>query len=550
MGKVLHTLAIIVATAVAFSSAAHLAVKDEDPYALPETFLIGAGVSAIQTEGAWDADGKKESSPDHLLHTGKLAHLGFQDPHQHDVAADSYHRYMDDVKMAKALGLQLYRFSVSWGRVFFEGARIEKGIQYYHDLIKAIKDNGMQPLITLYHFDHPQQYEDDFMGWQSDKMVPKFEEYAKFMFQEYGKEVDLWVTMNEPNMYCAYFPSMFVEAGLYKEEDANIYRCMRNLILAHARSYHAFKDAGISGQIGFTALLMHASPNSTAPEDVYAADLFNQVHAGQVLAPVVLGDYPQVLKDELSDKLTEFTPEEKELIRGTTDFIGFNVYFSMVAAWQDPSSSAPFFKIPIMGKLVEDLPPSTYVNIAGEIDIKNPMNMFTRIAPEAIRDAVLWVWNSYKKPIIITENGLGDSLGMGKKDHLRASYHSAYMRTLVSTMKVFKVDVFAYCAWSLIDSFEWSAGFGRPFGLVHVDFEGKTLDRSLKESSQFWIELAKKRVVPLVEEPITTTPGPPASSTSSTSSASSTPSTSSASSLSTFLLLPVGAVLITLKSFH
>ncbi|KAE8738495.1 hypothetical protein FOCC_FOCC016019 [Frankliniella occidentalis] len=273
MGKVLHTLAIIVATAVAFSSAAHLAVKDEDPYALPETFLIGAGVSAIQTEGAWDADGKKESSPDHLLHTGKLAHLGFQDPHQHDVAADSYHRYMDDVKMAKALGLQLYRFSVSWGRVFFEGARIEKGIQYYHDLIKAIKDNGMQPLITLYHFDHPQQYEDDFMGWQSDKMVPKFEEYAKFMFQEYGKEV---------------------------------------------------------------------------------------------------------LKDELSDKLTEFTPEEKELIRGTTDFIGFNVYFSMVAAWQDPSSSAPFFKIPIMGKLVEDLPPSTYVNIAGEIDIKNPMNMFTR----------------------------------------------------------------------------------------------------------------------------------------------------------------------------
>ncbi|XP_026278216.2 uncharacterized protein LOC113206368 [Frankliniella occidentalis] len=469
--------------------------------------------------------------------------------------------------MAKALGLQLYRFSISWSRVFFEGTRNEKGIQYYHDLIKEIKDSGMKPLMTLYHFDHPQTYEDEFKGWQSEKMVPKFVEYATFVFNEYGKEVDLWVTLNEPNMYCTYFPSLFVTAGLYKQEDINIYNCMRNFVLAHAQSYRAFKEAGMAGQIGLTVLLMHATPNSTRPEDVYAAELFNQVHAGQVLAPIVVGDYPQVLKDELSDKITEFTVEEKQLIKGSTDFVGFNIYFSMVASWKDPNTWAPCLIGPMMGKFVEDLPMAS-INVAGGIDVENPMKTFDRIAPDSIRDAVLWAWNSYKKPIVITENGVGDSSNMGKKDQRRSVYHSAYMRTLLTTMKEFKVDVIAYCAWSLIDSYEWSAGFGRPFGLVHVDYEGKTLDRSLKDSSQFWIEIAEKRVVPLVEEPITTTPGPPASptastsfasstpstssasSTPSTSSASSTPSTSSASSTSTFLLLPIGAVLIALKSFH
>ncbi|KAE8738497.1 hypothetical protein FOCC_FOCC016021 [Frankliniella occidentalis] len=417
MGKALHTLAIIVATAVAFSGAAHLAVKDEDPFALPEHFLIGAGVSAIQTEGAWDADGKRESSLDHVLHTGKLTSQGFPaDPHLHDVVADSYHRYKDDVKMAKA--------------------------------------------------------------------------------------------------------SSFI------------------------------------GQIGLTMLLLHTSPNSTRPEDVYAAELFNQVHAGQMLGPIVLGDYPQVLKDELSDKLTEFTVEEKQLIKGSTDFIGFNIYFSMVAAWKDPSTSAPIM-MPLVQKFVEDLP-MTYMNIAGGVDT-NPEKMWDRIDPDSIRDAVVWAWNSYKKPIVITENGIGDFSNMGKKDHHRSTYHSAFMRTLLTTMKKFKVDVIAYCAWSLIDSYEWGADYGRYFGLVHVDYEGKTLDRSLKDSSQFWIEIAEKRVVPLVEDPITTTPGPPASSTPSTSFASSTPSTSfasstpstsSASSTSTFHLLLIGAVLIALKSFH
>ncbi|KAK3925415.1 Vicianin hydrolase [Frankliniella fusca] len=497
-------LAVAVVAAVALTSAAHLPAnkQDESPFALPDTLLIGAGVSAFQTEGAWDADGKVESAADHLMHLGRLGPFQHGDPHLHDVAADSYHRYKEDVAMAKELGLQVYRFSISWGRVFFNGVRNEIGIKYYHNFIKEIKDSGMKPLVTLLHFDHPQAYEEAFKGWQSSQMVDKFVEYAKFAFDEYGSEVDLWVTMNEPNMFCPYFSEMYVMSGLYTREDANMYDCMRNLVLAHAKSYRAFKDAKHEGQVGINAIILHATPNSTRPEDVYAAELFNEVLAGQVLAPVVHGDFPQVLKNELKHKLTEFTEEEKQLIRGTTDFIGFNVYYSIEASYKDPAAPSP--TIPIIGLFVEDLP-MVSVSLAGA-DESDPTTFYDAITPNSLRDALLWTWESYKMPLIITENGIGDSRNVGKKDHLRASYHSAYLRALVTTMKEFNVPVRGYCAWSLIDSYEWGSGFDRPFGLVHVDYANKTLNRSLKESSEFWIELSRTRVVPLREESTTFAP--------------------------------------------
>ncbi|KAK3927776.1 Sodium-independent sulfate anion transporter [Frankliniella fusca] len=541
----LLSLATAVVAAATFASAAHLPAADENPYALPDNFLIGAGVSAIQTEGAWDADGKKESASDHVLHLGKLGSLGFTDPHQHDVAADSYHRYKEDVAMAKQLGLQVYRFSISWGRVYYEGVRNEVGIQYYHNLIKEIKDNGMRPLVTVYHFDHPQVYEDEFKGWQSPKMVEKFEQYTKFIFSEYGSEVDLWVTMNEPNMYCPYFGQMFVISGLYTEQEANMYDCMRNLVLGHAKSYRAFKDGKYQGQIGVNAIIIHAAPNSTRPEDVHAAELFNEVFAGQILGPAVHGDFPQVLKDELGDKITEFTDDEKQLLRGSTDFIGFNVYYSMVASYKDPSIPTPF--IPIMGKLIEDLH-TINLAIGGAVDPTNPLSMFQTISPEALRDALLYAWEHYKVPLMITENGFGDSTNVGKHDHIRASYHSAYMRTMVTTMKEFDIPVIGYCAWSLIDSFEWSAGFGRPFGLVHVDYEGKTLDRSLKDSSEFWIELSKTRAIPIRDEPTTPAPtsAPAPTPGTSTQPPSSTTPKSSATFISTCLLLQVCSAVLSL----
>ncbi|XP_034237899.1 myrosinase 1-like [Thrips palmi] len=487
-------LAVLAALGVALCGGAAV----DDPFAVPEGLLIGAGVSAIQTEGAWDEDGKGESAVDHLLHSGKLAAFGLNDSHPHDVAADSYHRYKEDVQAAASLGLKLYRFSISWSRVLPDAVtRNEKGVQYYHDLIDEILKHGMTPLVTLYHFDHPWILEEEFKGWQSEKMVNYFKDFARLAFTEYASKAKLWITVNEPNNWCTYFPNLFLLAGMYTAADMDQYACMRHLILGHAEAYHIFKDAGHEGQVGFSALLYTARPNSTRIEDVYAADAFNQVNTGVLLHPVVYGDYPEVVKELAGSLMQPFSEAEKERIRGTSDFLACNVYFGMVASYTTDGNS-PASQIPLIGPFLSVMP---FVNpaVVGT-DFLHMNTMFSLVKPDAIRSAVLWAWSQYKLPLVISENGFGDIYGLGKKDRIRGVYHSAYLRSLVSTMKEFGIKVIGYCTWSLIDSFEWTAGYSRPFGLFHVDYEGGSLDRSPKDSSQFWIELAKTGSVPLWEE--------------------------------------------------
>ncbi|XP_034234308.1 cyanidin 3-O-glucoside 7-O-glucosyltransferase (acyl-glucose)-like isoform X2 [Thrips palmi] len=472
---------------------------DDDQFALPEGLLIGAGVAAIQTEGAWDADGKSESAADHVVHTGKLSAMGYGDPHLHDVAADSYRRYQEDIDKAAELKLKLYRFSIAWTRVLPTADATKPnaaGVKYYHDLIDAILAKGMVPFATMFHFDHPQILEDQFHGWQSEQMVDKFVEYARFLFNEYSGKVKLWNTINEPNMYCTYFPAAFVRAGLYKQEEANHFQCVHHVVLAHAAAYRAFHQDGHTGQVGINVLMTHARPATTRPEDAYAADAWNQMYHGLVLHPVVFGDYPQLVKDVAKDKVTEFTDAQRASLRDSTDFVGFNVYFGLTASYKDPNTPTGNASM-AMGSILDNLPFIT-VKTTG-VDSNDPQAGFSSILPDAIRSALLWSWESYNKPLIVTENGLG-----GSNDELRAPYFSAFLRTMVSTIKEFNIKVIAYCAWSLIDSFEWSAGFSRPFGLVHVDYGNGTdgtLTRSLKPSSQFWIDLADTGVVPFVAKP-------------------------------------------------
>ncbi|XP_034245357.1 myrosinase 1-like [Thrips palmi] len=475
-----------------------LAVEDtaNEEYAVPKDLLIGAGISALQTEGAWNEEGRGESAADHLLHEGKLFPGGPQ--HAHDQAADSYHRYKDDIAMAVALKLKLFRFSFSWTRLL-PTADVSKpnqqGVDHYHQLIDEIIKNGMTPMATLYHFDHPQILEASFGGWVGEQMVDKFEEYARFVFQEYGKKVKHWVTINEPNVYCTYFVLAF-SGDLTHQTTKERFKCIRNNILGHAKAYHAFKDLKLEGVVGFSAHTIHATPASTLPEDVYAADAFNQFQSGSTLQPVVTGDYPQIVKDLGAEAVVPFTEDEQALIRNTADFMGLNVYYSMTATYNasqsDDSANVPIFA---PGKLGLEFIPfvQTKSNIKGDMT-----QLYSEVTPDALESVMLWTWQSYKVPIFITENGFADVENLGLRDGRRAVYHSAYLRTLIKTMKAFDVPVLGYCAWSLVDAYEWSANFGRRFGLVHVDYEGGTLERSLKDSKDFWITMADTGVVPLV----------------------------------------------------
>ncbi|KAK3920467.1 Beta-glucosidase 5 [Frankliniella fusca] len=496
MAKTLTLLLLSVAVAVQNLDAlpSSVSATDEEDYTVPPGLLIGAGTSALQTEGAWDEEGKAESSADWFFNAVKW-------PENQTVAADSYHRYKDDVKKAAELKLSLYKFSISWSRVLPTAdakAPNERGVAFYNNLINAIIENGMKPMVVMYHFDHPRILEDEFMGWQSIKMADKFAEYAGFLFKTFGDRVEHWVTINEPNMYCAYFTQLCVQANLRKPEDVNPYECIHYNLLAHMKASQVFRKLGLKGKIGYSALLMYAQPATTSPEDIYAASAFNDLHAGSSLRPVVYGDYPQVYKNMVGGRLLEFTADEKAALAGSADFVGLNIYFGMEASFNRfNNASADGGTSMFLGQMSNDIP---FINIAmaGSSD-GGPLAAFTTINPDVMRNALLWTHQTYKIPIVITENGYGDVLGLGVHDMQRAAYHSAFLRMLVTTIKQYNVSVVAYSAWSLIDSFEFSGGYSRPFGLVHVDYEHGTLDRSLKDSSKFWIELGEKGYVPYVQ---------------------------------------------------
>ncbi|KAJ1530252.1 hypothetical protein ONE63_005175 [Megalurothrips usitatus] len=359
--------------------------ENSSRYALPEDMLLGAGLMAVQTEGAWNTEGKGESAADRLFHTLPEIY-----PVSHDTAADSYNRYKEDVAMAAKLKLKLYKFSMSWSRILPTGDATKNnsaGVQYYHDLIKEIKSYGMTPMVMMYHLDHPQVLEDQFQGWQDPKMIEKFTEYARFLFDEYGQEVPLWGSINEPIMYCSYFNILFKRAKVHKTATGeDMYTCIYHIILAHKEAYKIFKEGRQSD---------------------------------------------------------------------CTDFIGLNIYFDYTVGYKhgandslpDDGTGTDLSVIQEALALTrQDLP---FLETIGS----------TQISFSAMKEGLVWTHKTYNKPIIICENGYGDTSGHGVHDHQRAAYYSASLRTLVATVKDYGVKVLAYCAWSLIDSYEFTAGY-------------------------------------------------------------------------------------------
>ncbi|KAE8742179.1 hypothetical protein FOCC_FOCC012265 [Frankliniella occidentalis] len=460
---------------------------------LPGDLLIGAAVSAFQTEGWWNKGGKSESMVDHVLHTGRLGKLGFKNTNDSDTAADSYHRYKEDIAIAKQLKFQVYRFSISWSRVLPEGDISRpnmEGVQYYHDLIDEILKQGLIPFATVYHFDHPQVLEDQFRGWQSREMIQKFRDYARFLFNEFSSKVQLWATINEPNVMCAYFGTLLITAGLVQAEDYNTYKCMHHITLAHAEAYRAFKENKLPGRVGVNTWIVTAKPNTTSIEDSFAAEVFNQLQAGSMLHPIVFGDYPELVKKYTGHLRPEFTPEEKQMLKGATDFISLNIYAGGNVAYKDSDRSSETLPFSGPAVVVENMTHGVdfiSFRFADELGRRSENYPLFSVAPDAMHSALLWTWQQYNLPIMVSENGI--PLQKGMDEELRLAYYSAYLRALVSAVNEFKVNVMGYIVWALIDTVEWSAGFDLKFGVAAVDYETGSLNRSLKSSSDFWLQI-------------------------------------------------------------
>ncbi|KAJ1531386.1 hypothetical protein ONE63_000067 [Megalurothrips usitatus] len=517
---------LVILGVLACVTARHLRAEDE---ALPPGLLIGAGVSACQAEGAWNLSGKAESVLDKVAHSNKVF------PANVDVAADHYHRYKEDLAYAKEMHFNSHRFSISWSRVLPTGDANNpsmEGVSFYHEYIKEIKAAGMEPMVTMSHFDHPFTLEESSKGWTNAAMISKFEEYANFLFKTYGSEVKYWTTINEPNMFCNYFTTILFKAGLAPNADNDIYRCLHHITLAHLRVYRLYKDLYYKtqqGLVGCSAMLWPTVPATTNSEDMEAAEAFIEMYTGTVLHPLIYGEYPPVtryLVDKRSkelglpeSRLPHFTQEEKaQLEEQPTDFIALNVYSGFKASYKLNDSDGDA-KPKMLGPISYDMP---FLKLTGVSDFGGDVDRLTH-------DAILRVWDSYHKPIVIAENGFGDTLGLGINDDLRAAYHSASLRSLIRSMNEYGINVLGYYVWALLDVFEFSAGYsGRPFGLVHVDYESGSLKRTLKESSKFFIKLGETGKVPYVAPPEQSTE--PAPSTALPSTPTALPSTPTAPS--------------------
>lgn len=434
-----------------------------DNLQFPADFIWGAATSAYQIEGSPLADGAGPSN----WHRFCCVPGAILNGDTGDLACDHYRRWADDVKLMKELGLKAYRFSIAWSRVLpnGRGKPNEKGLDFYRNLADALIANGIEPFVTLHHWDLPTAL-DDLGGWANRDAAHWFADYAHLMFQALEDRVRHWTTLNEPWVIVdAGYMHGVHPPGLKSLEKTPL--AAHNLLRGHAQAVQAFRADG-KGQIGLVVNLEPKYAASNDPEDAAAMARTHAYMNWQFLDPVFLGAYPDELSDIFGRDWPRFPESDLKLIREPIDFLGINYYTRSVVR-SDPSSP-PFYAAPV---------PQTNAE-------HTEMNW--EVFPAGLKSCLLWVTRRYGDiPLYITENGAAFADPAPAKGYLedlrRIDYFRTHLRAAHEAIRE-GANLKGYFAWSLLDNFEWACGFSKRFGLVHVDY--RTQKRTPKASASFF----------------------------------------------------------------
>ena len=456
----------------------------------PDQFIWGAATSAYQIEGAHLKDGKGPSIWDSFCEIpGKIANN-----ENGNIACDHYHTFREDVKLMKQLGLQAYRFSISWPRIFANGRKDsinEKGIQFYNDLIDCLLEHGITPWVTLYHWDLPLalQFEED--GWLGDNISDLFADYAEVCFDRFGDRVKNWITINEAWVIAVlgYGQGVFAPGRISTSEP---YQAGHNILLAHGKAVKVYREKfqpTQKGQIGITNNCDWREPKTDKPEDQEAAQRALEFFLAWFADPIYKGDYPAVMKERLGDRLPTIDDDTRKLLLGSSDFFGLNHYTTMFAA--DATDKNVQANVHGNGGLNEDQ--EVELSIDSEWKLTS---MKWAVVPWGCRNLLQWISKRYDNPAIyITENGCAydDKIEGGEvNDDERVHFFKTYLEGCQEAIES-GVDLRGYFAWSLFDNFEWASGYEKRFGMVHVDFE--TQKRTPKKSAIYYSEVISKNAV-------------------------------------------------------
>ncbi|MFX1503492.1 MAG: GH1 family beta-glucosidase [Promethearchaeota archaeon] len=435
----------------------------------PEGFLWGAATSSYQIEGGWNEDGKGENVWDLICHSTKKVQNGDTG----DVACDHYHRFKEDIQIMKEMGLKAYRFSVSWPRIFPSGTGTinNKGINFYDNLINELLANGIEPVLTLYHWDLPLSLQ-EIGGWESREVIDAFINYASFMFDHYGDRVKKWITFNEPLVFTIWFYSR----GLYNKQNirGGLISSI-NVNVAHAKTIEIYHDSNNpDGQIGISLNLSQVYPETDSELDKKAVTFKDGIQNRWFLDPVLKAIYPKDILDliEKQYNIPEIPKDDIELLKNNPiDFLGINNYSC----------------IRVSAKNEKDLTFLGNFTKTNKVKGHEYTEMDWEVCPKGLYDLLIRIDKEYNHPIIyITENGAAykdDKIISGIiQDNDRISYIKQYLEAAYQTLKN-GVNLKGYFVWSLMDNFEWTYGYSKKFGLVHVDF--KSQERKWKKSA-FW----------------------------------------------------------------
>lgn len=433
---------------------------------LPEGFLWGVSTSSYQIEGAAKEDGRGPSIWDtYSRQKGRVANNDTG-----EVACDHYHRYGEDIALMRDLGLDAYRFSVAWPRVLplGRGAVNEKGLDFYDRLIDGVLEAGIEPWLCLYHWDLPQAL-DDLGGWTSRDMAGWFADYAALVARRYGDRVKRFATFNEPSVAIMFGYAMGWNApGIV--EKAAYFKAVHHLNLAHGRAVDAIRSLAPDASIGIVHNRQPVYPETDKPEDIHAAALLD-THWNLIFPdPQNFAAYPPLAALDMEPYQK---PGDMAQICRKTDWFGLN-HYSPIYARAKPDAELGF----AWGKSPDS---------AAHRDIGWP------IYPDAFRETLIDTAKRYGLPVYVTENGCGDKDAPNAAgeiiDGRRVAYLRAYTHALGEAVKA-GADVRGYFVWSLLDNFEWGAGFTNRFGLFYVDFE--TLKRTPKSSARWYADFIRR----------------------------------------------------------
>jgi len=480
----------------------------------PKDFHFGAATAAYQVEGAWNEGGRGPSvwdtfsqkspkcsaptCPEHCCHneTG-------------NVADDQYHRIYEDVKLLKELGVDFYRFSMSWSRLLPTGRGEElnpEGAAYYHGLLDHLERDGIQPFVTMFHWDTPEALDVEYGSWLDRRIVEDFRAYAEKLYIEFGHRVKHWLTINEPWTVSimgygvgVHAPGRcsnrtFCDTG---DSYTEPYTTTHHMLLAHAAASQTYREkyqASQQGQIGIVLNMEWNLPMTDNIEDLILAERRHEWQYGWHADPLVFGEYPPSMVEMLGDRLPTMTREDSELIKGSADFLGLNYYTTYYVTTHEYAMENMPYETTEGYFPFWDCGSISYGTIGWVPIGPRAESSWLFVYPPGIEYALLWIDARYGgMPVYVTENGVdvpreNDLTAFeAQNDPFRIDYYKEHIAHVGKAIEG-GANVKGYFAWSLLDNFEWADGYTKRFGLVFVDYDDEQ-KRYPKASFHFYKNL-------------------------------------------------------------